>query len=83
MLEISSDTILLGSQKNLKGLLSWQTRAIKLHSLQKFILEPWRGRGAGCERQAEGKSQVAQVCKPGAGVGVGGFIQSPLRASEV
>lgn len=42
-LEISSDTILLGSQRNLKGLLSWQTRAIKLQSFQKFILEPWRG----------------------------------------
>lgn len=72
MLEISSDTILLGSQKNLKGLLSWQTRAIKLHSLQKFILEPWRGRGAGCERQAEGKSQVAhprQSASPGRALG--------------
>lgn len=42
-LEVSSDTILLGSQRNLKGLLSWQTRAIKLHSLQKSIQEWWRG----------------------------------------
>lgn len=42
-LAISSDTILLGSQRNLKGLLSWQPRAIKLHSLQKFIRERWRG----------------------------------------
>lgn len=39
--EISSDNALLGSQRNLKDPLSRQTKANKLQSFQKFILELW------------------------------------------
>lgn len=80
-LEISSDTALLGSQRDLKDPLSRQTRAIKLQSSQKFIRELWRD---GDELDARGRQKEVTGCilETTGKAGVQLFTAGSLRTSQ-